>query len=193
MKNVYLIDLASGSNMNLLPLSIGLIGSYAMAQLDLAETFDFKFQFLRGDHRAKIDAVVGFACYIWNAQGSLRLARFVKQRFPNTKIVLGGFSIPKAPDRVSAFFRENPFVDILEHGEGEVVFANLLRRLAEDGDVSDVKGITFQTPNLDQGFLSTPLQPRIADLDQIPSPFLNGVFDTIMDQYGDAITGADVQ
>ena len=29
-----------------------------------------------------------------------------------------------------------------------------------------------------------------ARLDQIPSPFLNGVFDTIMDQYGDAITGA---
>ena len=195
MKNVYLIDLASGSNMNLLPLSIGLVGSYSMAQLDLAETFDFNFQFLRGEHRAKVDAmidptVVGFACYIWNVQGSLRLARFVKQRFPATKIVLGGFSIPKVPDRVSAFFRENPFVDILVHGEGEVVFANLLRRLQQGDDVSDVKGITFRTDDVEKGFVSTPQQPRIADLDQIPSPFLNGVFDKIMDQYGHAITGA---
>jgi len=108
MKNVYLIDLASGSNMNLLPLSIGLVGSYSMAQLDLAETFDFNFQFLRGEHRAKVDAmidptVVGFACYIWNVQGSLRLARFVKQRFPATKIVLGGFSIPKVPETLKAY------------------------------------------------------------------------------------------
>ncbi len=195
MKNVYLIDLASGSNMNLLPLSIGLVGSYSMAQPDLADAYAFELQFLRGDNRAKVNAmidpvVVGIACYIWNVEGSLKLARLVKERFPNTKIVLGGFSIPKEHDRVSAFFKKNSFVDILVHGEGEVIFANLLRRLAQGEDFYCVNGITFQTPDVLAGFVTTPPEPRIVNLDEIPSPFLNGLFDTIMDRYGASITGA---
>ena len=31
-KNVYLVDMGTGSNMNLLPLGIGMIGSYSMEQ-----------------------------------------------------------------------------------------------------------------------------------------------------------------
>ena len=104
-RNVYLVDLASGSNMNLLPLAICMIGSYSLEQLEIQENFNIEYRFLRQKGKSlaasmEDPAVVGFSCYVWNFCGSLSAAKEVKKRFPNALIVLGGFSIPKIPTRI---------------------------------------------------------------------------------------------
>lgn len=193
-KTVYLIDLGTGADTNLLPLSIGMVGSYSISIPEISEAYNFEFRFLRDDFKNIVDglespAVVGFACYVWNVQASLALARAIKQSFPNALLVAGGYSVPKEPHRIAGYFAENPWMDVLVHGEGELTFANLLCQLLLDGDLSKVAGLTFRTDDHAAGFLTTARQARVEDLDTLPSPFLNGTFNQLMRQHGDAVTG----
>lgn len=193
-KTVYLIDLGTGADTNLLPLSIGMVGSYSMSIPEISEAYNFEFRFLRDDFKKIVDglespAVVGFACYVWNVQASLALARAIKQSFPNALLVAGGYSVPKEPHRIAGYFAKNPWMDVLVHGEGELTFANLLCQLLLDGDLSKVAGLTFRTDDHAAGFLTTARPARVEDLDTLPSPFLNGTFDKLMRQYGHAVTG----
>jgi len=194
-KNVYLVDLASGSNMNLLPLAIGFIGEYSKLQPEITDVFNIEYRYLRQTGKELFESmdkpeIVGFSCYVWNFRGSLAAARALKQLSPTTKIVLGGFSIPKHPDRVKEFFTEHPYVDFLVHGEGEITFANFLKAYGYQQKLEEVAGITFQSPDYQEGYFSNPKADRIIDLDAIPSPFLNGMFDGILKTYGDQVTGA---
>ena len=71
-----------------------------------------------------------------------------------------------------------------------MTFANLLRELAGDRCFENIKGLTFQNRDVVEGFLSNPIPERIQNLDDLPSPFLNGVFDQMIKQYSSGITGA---
>lgn len=190
--NIYLVDLGTGNNMNLLPLAIAMVGSYSTSQDDLKELYNIEYRFLRYSHETSMinPIVVGFSCYIWNYHASLVMAKEVKRKYPQALIVLGGYSVPKRPHRIAEFFTANPYVDFLIHGEGELTFANLLRELAGDRCFENIKGLTFQNRDVEEGFLSNPIPERIQNLDDLPPPFLNGVFDQMIKQYGSSITGA---
>ena len=194
-KNVYVCDMASGSNMNLLPLAICMIGDYSLAQPEIKESVNIDYRFLRQDGKTLADsmvdpAIVGFSCYVWNYRGSLSAARAVKERHPNALIVLGGFSIPKLPSKINDLFRAHPYIDVLVHGEGELTFANFLREHIGDKNYHTLDGITFRAPDVEEGFISNPRANRIESLDELPSPYLNGTFDEMLRRYGDKITGA---
>ncbi|MFM2130091.1 MAG: hypothetical protein RL477_1637 [Pseudomonadota bacterium] len=193
-KNVYLVDLGTGSNRNLLPLGVSLISSYAKSIPELDEAFNFNIHFLRGDTVDIIrgfdrPAIIGFALYVWNYRASMRVAAAAKAANPSALIVCGGYSVPKAPEKIVKFFAEFPFIDILVHGEGEVTFADLARAVAEGRDLATVAGITFRNPDAQDGFVTTGRRDRISDLDMLPSPFLNGTFDDIMRRHGQHVTG----
>ena len=194
-KNVYLVDLASGSNMNLLPLAICMIGSYSLEQPEIQENFNIEYRFLRQKGKSlaasmEDPVIVGFSCYVWNFRGSLSAAKEIKKRFPNALIVLGGYSVPKNPARIKQFFLRSPYVDVLVHGEGELTFANFLRQNMGDQQYHEVQGLTYKTPDVSEGFISNPIALRIDNLDELPSPFLNGVFDEMLSRYSSKITGA---
>lgn len=193
-RNVYLVDLGTGSNRNLLPLGVSLISSYARSIPALNDAFDFHIHFLRGDTADIIagfdrPAIVGFALYVWNYRASMRVAAAAKAANPSALIVCGGYSVPKAPEKVTRFFAEFPFIDILVHGEGEVTFADLALAIAEGRDLATVDGITFRNPDAPGGFVTTGRRERIGNLDMLPSPFLNGTFDEIMRKHGQHVTG----
>ena len=190
---VHLIDLGTGSSRNLLPLGVALIASNA--QLRLGSDCDFFVEFLRHDTDRIADTsrrplAFGLALYMWNLRASMRLATDLKQRFPSVPVVCGGYSVPKDPRRKAKFFAEYPCADILVHGEGEMAFTDLVETLLGGGDLSTVQGITYRCPDAPEGFVTTAQRPRIADLDTIPSPFLNGVFDDVLARYGEHVTGA---
>ncbi|MBM3598883.1 MAG: radical SAM protein [Alphaproteobacteria bacterium] len=194
-RNVYFVDLGTGSNRNLLPLGSGLISAYSASIPTLNEACSFNIHFLRGDNAEIANGfedpfVVGFACYVWNLKASLRLAAVVKQHHPAARIVFGGYSVPKEPQRIAEFFELHPYVDVLIHGEGEHTFADMLGALVEDRELVGVRGLTFRTPDVAAGFVTTERRERIANLDEIPSPFLNGSFDRVMARYGQHVTGA---
>ena len=41
-RNIYLVDLGTGNNMNLLPLAIAMVGSYSTSQEDLKELYNIE-------------------------------------------------------------------------------------------------------------------------------------------------------
>lgn len=118
--------------------------------------------------------IVGFSAYVWNIRLSLEIARRLKERYPRTLTVFGG---PQVPDRAEAFLREHPYVDVAVHGEGEPAFLGILERSAER-DWSQVSSISYLDG--DGRFVHNPRAPRVAKLDDIPSPYLSGVFDALI-------------
>lgn len=170
----------SFSGQNYLPYSVACLEGYARHHAAAPERLRFllpvyKRQPVRDivDHLLPAD-VAGFSTYVWNHQISLEAARRLKERRPHTLIMFGG---PQVPDEPEAFLRDHPFIDLAVHNEGEQTFTALLDRFP-DRNWHDIDGISFIDP--DGRFVKTPPRVRMRDLDELPSPFLNGVFAPLM-------------
>ena len=53
-------------------------------------------------------------------------------------IIFGG---PQTPDNDPDFFKKYPFIDMIVHGEGEYVIANVFDAYLKNKDFSQIKGI----------------------------------------------------
>ena len=114
--------------------------------------------------------IVGFSCYCWSINKILDLSRLLKQLDPDIKIILGG---PEAGPAAEKYLSENPAVDIIVRGEGEQTFKELLCSFLGVGpELALTKGITYRGSD---GIESTDARPLLANLDEIPSPYLTGV------------------
>ena len=113
--------------------------------------------------------------YVWNGRISLEIARRLKALKPGIVIVFGG---PHVPDQPEAFLRANPQIDLAVHNEGERTFLKLLEALPDRGAWQSLPGVSLVRP--DGSFVRNPNIDRVRDLDEIPSPFLEGAFDSIM-------------
>lgn len=118
--------------------------------------------------------VVGFSTSVWNANISLEVARRLKQLKPEITIVFGG---PQVPDKPETFLRTHSFIDIAVHNEGERTFLALLERMPER-NWEGVAGVSYLSKNAI--FIKTGPVERMKDLEQLPSPFLNGIFDQLI-------------
>lgn len=108
--------------------------------------------------------VVGFSCYIWNIEETIRVIRMLKTVSPQTKIVLGG---PEVSYDVHDWIRRLPEVDFIVMGEGEISFKQLLKHLNGEIALEDVPGICY----LQEGKMKLHAQPNKIDLRELPSPF----------------------
>ena len=114
---------------------------------------------------------------MWNEQISLECARQLKQCRPDNLIIFGGPQVPDFPDQ---FLRANPFVDVAVHNEGERTFLQLLDRFPQN-DWNGIQGISFI--HADGNCVRGPNSERIRNLAEIPSPYLNGLFDDLIAAY----------
>lgn len=169
----------SFSGQNYLPYSVACLESYARANLKQPERFRFLEPIYKRlpihrivEHLDGAD-VAGFSTYVWNANISLEAARRYKARRPDGLVVFGG---PHVPDKSEDFLRRHPFIDLAVHNEGERTFVGLLESL--DGGWRALPGISFI--DADGRYVKTAPAPRFRELDQVPSPFLNGMFDQLM-------------
>ncbi len=116
--------------------------------------------------------IVGFSCYMWNIDYNLSLAKAIKAEWPDCVIALGGPQVPndfEIPE-------EYDFVDILMHGESEVTFYELLKALAEDKKLENVHNISYR----DNGTLTRTETFAASSLEDFPSPYTTGLFDSII-------------
>ncbi|MBU1998348.1 MAG: cobalamin-dependent protein [Candidatus Omnitrophica bacterium] len=115
-------------------------------------------------------SLVGFSCYLWNIERTLRICRLLKKNDQEIKIVLGG---PEVSHRAEDILSEEKAVDIVVRGEGEATFLELVdvfwRREAK---LPRIKGISFREG---RKIFHNPDRPNIAELGMIPSPYLNGL------------------
>ncbi|MGE0761533.1 MAG: radical SAM protein, partial [Pirellulaceae bacterium] len=171
---------AGATAFSFLPYSVGLLEAYARREWRDTLALEFLppvYQRLPVQQAVDqlLDAhVVGFSTYVWNINLSLQIAQRLKELRPETLIILGG---PQVPDRAESFLRRHPYVDVTCHGEGERVFSQLLSR-ARQRDWTDIPSISFL--HADGRFETHAKAERIADLDILPSPYLEGTFDKLM-------------
>jgi len=117
------------------------------------------------------DTVVGFSCYMWSRNYSLKVAKRIKELNPSVIIVFGG---PEMEIEKIDFFQRYPFIDAHVIQEGEIAFKAVLDNIK---NLEAVPGIIYN----DLGKTKrTSVAKRIMELDTLPSPYLNGVFDKIL-------------
>ena len=124
--------------------------------------------------------IVGCSIFGWNYNLYGRVVETYRQLNPNGWVVWGGTHVI---NQAEGIFRNFPAVDIVVNGEGEFTFRELLRSyLAERSkyELHDIEGISFKTP--DGEIHTTPERSRIANLDDIPSPFLSGAMELVGDR-----------
>ncbi|MEO5339397.1 MAG: hypothetical protein H7837_02595 [Magnetococcus sp. MYC-9] len=167
-----------------LPYSVGLLKSYAQQFPELKERVHFKPFLYQRIEVEKLVAQIGqvdllaFSCAIWNWNLSMEVAKAVRQRYPDTYILVGGPHVPFT-SVMGSFFEKWPFLDMACSGEGEVAFANVLRALVDGRTPSGIPGISFHERATGRTTI-TEAGPRITDLETIPSPYLNGIFDDLL-------------
>lgn len=173
----------SFSGQNYLPYSLGFLQGYAQRYLKSRDEFEFLLPLYKripvetAVERLLRADMVFFSTYVWNIRFSLEIAKKVKQRKGDSIIVFGGHQVPNS---VEPFLRNNPFVDIACHGEGEISFLSILENCIM-GDWDKVPSISYIDG--DNRLVQNPRCERISDLSTIPSPYLDGVFDQLMEAY----------
>jgi radical SAM superfamily enzyme YgiQ (UPF0313 family) len=170
----------SFSNQNYLPYSVGLLQAYAQKYAQEPSRYEFclpiysRIPVRKGVEALKDAQIVAFSTYVWNIKISLEIARRLKQENPEVLIIFGG---PQVPDRCEEFIRQNSFIDICCHGEGEPIFLELLENFPST-DWSRIPGISYLTAA--GTFVDQPKGDRLKDISVIPSPYLEGVFDELI-------------
>ena len=141
-------------------------GLAEQAEISLAEyTINHQMeQILQDIYKRKPD-VIGFSCYIWNISYVKVILADIKKVLPDVKIWVGG---PEVSYHGEAFLKEEPAVDLVMMGEGEITFAHFLKALLEGEDLKQVPGLMVR--NADGTFTDTGFR-QVMDMSQIPFPY----------------------
>jgi len=179
LKKVVLVELTVFERMT--PLASGYLQAYATADSVIRGEYYFeRFSVVAKTPRADIirdllrseGDVYAFSCYVWNMGLVRSVVEAVRQARPQAQIILGG---PQVMSQGHRYLRKTDERTVVCNGEGEITFAQYLLALTEPSPrLHEVNGLTFYR---DGEIVTTQKQPRISSLDDIPSPFLTGVFD----------------
>ena len=179
MKNVYLTQFSTVTfgTYYFFPYSTGLLWSYAQLNETIKSTYNLKRFFYRKDHINIIvesldnPRVFGLSAYVWNINYNLELAKAVKAIYPECLIIMGG---PGVPDKDAMYLKKHPFIDYCIHKEGELAFTELLLGT----DPYTIPGLSFLDEQGNTHYSTA--SSRIKKIDDIPSPYLIGLFDDIV-------------
>lgn len=135
---------------------------------------------LQSLYQEKAD-VVAFSCYIWNIHEILTITKELSKVAPETRIWFGG---PEVSYSSAKLLEENPFVEGIIQGEGEVTFYKLVKRWAgfyeklpetagnsgemragKDIDYADIQGIVYRDAM--NHIRQNPARP-LMELDEVP-------------------------
>jgi len=165
-------------NAHYLPYSAGVLAASALGDHRVRSQFSLDtIIWQRSDieqtaQRLASNDLVGFSCYVWNYQYQLKLSRRLRELNPRCRIVFGG---PEPAHTLPDIFDKIPWVNCLVVNEGEQIFIELL--LTDVKSWSDLPGLVI---NQERRALITAPSQRIRNLDLLPSPYLTGIFDTIV-------------
>lgn len=188
MKRVSFIQIGdSFGHQRYLPYSVGLLQAYAQFRLSDPEMFRFGLPLY--SKMPPVEAVnylagsdlLCFSVYVWNFALSREIARLYKEINPDAVIVFGGPQVPESRQGLLSLMEKNPFIDIACYTEGEEPFLKILEQL-EYRSWDKVPGIAFRR---ERRVLTTEPAAQIDDLDLIPSPYLSGVFDRLLEDNPD--------
>tara|TARA_X000001382_G_scaffold32314_1_gene21166 strand:+ start:1081 stop:3126 length:2046 start_codon:yes stop_codon:yes gene_type:complete len=172
----------SFSGQNYLPLSLGFLVSYAEFHCKNFDDFEFLNPIYKRTRikdvvkQYKDCDIVAFSVYVWNNNISMRIAKALKKINPNILTIAGGCHIPERPEYIEKYMADNPYIDIATIGEGERVFTDFLENYPTR-KWEKVESLIYRGKD---GLVTTPQAERIKDMNEIPSPFIEGYFDNLL-------------
>ncbi|MCM3783531.1 B12-binding domain-containing radical SAM protein [Neobacillus mesonae] len=107
--------------------------------------------------------VIGFSCYIWNIEETIKVINILKKVMPEVKIILGG---PEVSYDVEYWMERLTNVDFIVVGEGEETFHQLLTEIETTQKYHFVYGLAYRKGD---EIIVMPGRPK-ADLNELPSP-----------------------
>lgn len=134
------------------------------------ETMEFtinqRLDFIAEELFRKQPDVVLFSCYIWNVEMLRQLCPILKKIMPDCVIGFGG---PEVSYESETFLRENPSVDFVMRGEGELVFTKYLEHLdaGNPATLGEIESLTYRQG--DEIFSTPQMHPM--DLALLPFPY----------------------
>lgn len=163
------------------PLTSGYLQAYACKDTDTRKAFTFEkyattvktpVSTILQDLQKSDSDVYAFSCYLWNMGLVKSVIKPLLESKPESKFMLGG---PQVMRHAQTYLTPQYENVLLCNGEGERPFAEFLKEV-DDGkaDFSRVSGVSFYR---DGEVVTTTKLDRQRDLNEIPSPFLTGVFD----------------
>ena len=180
-------------NAHYLPYSVGVLWAYVNQFDSIKENYQLVDLIWRRDNiedtvakLAKCD-IVGFSCYVWNKNYNYTLARKIKEANPKCIIFFGG---PEMPITKKDIFKKLPFIDVVIKSEGEIILRQLLDAITMGSEWDNIKGLLI---NRDGIAVDTGNGDRISNLEDLPSPYLTGVFDKIMSEVDDVEWNATIE
>ena len=187
---IYLGDLTYDTvsiSTNAFPLNIGYIASFCIERFgsDIEVTLFKYITDLERTIKKSPPDILGISNYCWNQNIGYEMFSILHKVNHNALTVWGGPNFPK--DRVSQekWLNRFPEVDIYVPLEAEVGFSNIVECAL---DAKEIRGkILTKTIDgciirgLDGGFHYGDPVKRVKNLDEIPSPYLNGLLDKFFD------------
>ena len=121
--------------------------------------------------------VLLYSDYVWSYDANVAASRHVKAARRDVINVHGGANIPSHAEACEAFLRRHPHVDFVIKGEGETALVDLLTAIA--GGTDNTLPVPSVSTMIDGTFVQYPIRERTRDIDEFPSPYLTGVFDSL--------------
>jgi hypothetical protein len=177
------------------PLALGMIASALRAHAggDLMHRFQLlpityltPEELINGPYRRFGPGVWLFSNYMWSLGVNLEISTAIKRLDGRNLTVHGGPSTPNYEQACREFFARHGSVDIAVHGEGEVAAAEAFECMLRGNDggirfdpqqLAQVAGVSYRDPDDPATVSSTAPRRRLRQLDALPSPYLDGVFD----------------
>ena len=162
-------------------LAIRYLKAYAQPEFDvgLAEyTIKDPIMNIVTDLIRKKPNVIGFSCYIWNIEETIKVIQMIKKIDPTIVMIVGG---PEVSYDVHDWMKKVNEFDFIIVGEGEETFKRLLHELNNHQQFDQVPGISYR--NEGTILINPPLHKL--NLQDLPSPYR---FEEDVPQLGKRVT-----
>ena len=172
------------------PLNVGFIASYCKKLFgDAVEITLFKY--IEDIDKAVNESppdILGLSNYCWSHSVSYEIFKMCKKSNPNVVTVWGGPNFPIDFPSQKKFMKQYPEVDVYVPTEGETGFSNIvslvlkltsLENASETIQKNPIEGCISRDDNGEIHYSIPTI--RISSLNEIPSPYQNGMMDKFFD------------
>ena len=172
------------------PLNVGFIASYCKKLFgDAVEITLFKY--IEDIDKAVNESppdILGLSNYCWSHSVSYEIFKMCKKSNPNVVTVWGGPNFPIDFPSQKKFMKQYPEVDVYVPTEGETGFSNIvslvlklasLKNASETIQKNPIEGCISRDDNGEIHYSIPTI--RISSLNEIPSPYQNGMMDKFFD------------
>lgn len=170
-----------------IPLNIGYLAGYMMKQFGNQGTvkiFNEPDELEKAMRTASPDVFCA-SSYIWNFYLNYEFISHFKQQVPEMITIMGGPNYPGTAAKQEIFLSEFKDIDFYIFLEGELALGNLISAIFKyDKNIEAVKKEALRGVHcmLGKKFVNGGVEDRIKNLEEVPSPYLIGLFDEMLEK-----------